>query len=120
MVDKKLMNKKLKDLTIKEVEEYLKNKENYNFDVSYKNITDDCKFTPFCSGGSNDPKYGCNKIYYDLAIHYKKRLIFRLDINSFKNKSTYPKDNVLISEGIEYQFHWLDNGKFMIVKKYSK
>ena len=110
----KLMKMKLKDLTLKEFLSAF----NEHW-VCYTDITKECEFKSFCSGGSNDSKYGVDSTYWDLGIYYKNKLIFKLNINSFKEKS--------ITEGSEYHivssyeegfmFHWLDNGSFMIVKK---
>ena len=107
----KLLKKKLKDLTVKQFLE-LKG-ESGSF---YKDVTNECEFKPFCSGGSNDSRYGCDSNYYKLAIYHDGDLIFNLDCNSFKEKSIMP-DKKSWTPDREYGFHWLDNGSFMIVKK---
>ena len=110
---RKLLKKKIKDITVGEFLEIIGEK-----GVFYKDVTEECKFKPFCVGGSNDSKYGCNSTYYDLGIYHNGDLIFKLDCNSFKEKSIMPVKDWTSER--EYKFHWLDNGTFMIVKKIEK
>ena len=111
--DKKLLSKKIKNLTVRE---FLKLKgEPGNF---YKDITEECVFKTVSKGGSNCATYGVDDDYHCLAIYYKDELLFKLDASSFRDKSVWVIGPEYIL-GEEINFHWLDNGSFMIIKKES-
>ncbi len=107
----KLLKKKMSEITIKEFLQLTDKR-----GVYYEDITNKCVFKPHCVGGSNSKKYGINTTYYDLGIYYKNELLFKMNVSSFIEKSIMPEIFGENRHGEEFEFNWLDNGSFMIVK----
>lgn len=107
---KKILSKKLKDLTVKEI---LRLKDESG--VYYKDVTDECEFKPFCRGGNGDYTYGPMTGYYAIGVYHDGDLIFKLDHSCFKDKSVLPVD--CYNDDREYLFRWLVNGTFMVVRR---
>ncbi len=108
----KLLKKKMSEITIREFL-HLTDKKG----IFYEDITQECEFRPRYCGGSNDTRYGINTSYYNLGIFYENKVIFSLNASSFFERSIEPVIIVENNNGESFEFHWLDNGAFMIVKE---